>query len=140
MAGAAKMVEDSLEHSRETRHLLNNHIQITQIKLDGLEKSGQERHDLLVDAGNVRHATVVANLARLENALKWAGSIIISLMLTVLGWAVVQQINANEAQKKDMQQQLELLQAQEIQRRLDQTSAEARAAESAAAARRGIKP
>lgn len=110
------MSEDPLDHSRETRHLLNNHIQVTKITLENLERTGKDRHDTLVASANSRHSAVLANIARLESALKWAGGIIVSLTLTVLGWALLQQFNANEAQKKDLQQQLDLLRAQQIER------------------------
>jgi len=97
------MAEDNaLEHSRETRHLLNNHIMVTNLKLENMEKASDERH-----------AVVAEKVTRLESAIKWAGGLIVSLVLTVLGWAVLQQINANEAQKKDMQQQIKLLEEQE---------------------------
>lgn len=110
------MGDDGSQYSHETRHLLNNHIQITQIKLDNLDKTGADRHAALVDVVETKHSVMEAAVNKLESALKWAGGLIVSLMLTVLGWALVQQINANEAQKKDMQQQLDLLKAQEAQR------------------------
>lgn len=54
-----------------------------------------------------------SKIDEIKSALKWAGGLIVSLILTVLGWAVAQQLNSNEAQKKDMQQQIQLLQQQE---------------------------
>jgi hypothetical protein len=118
------MTEEALEHSRETRHLLNNHIQITQYKLESLEKAGEERHDVLTGM-----------VTRLESALKWAGGLLISLILTVLGWSLLQQVNANESQKKDVQQQLDLMKAAEIQRLAG--LAQPRAAETPLPANRG---
>lgn len=103
------MVEDAVSHSRETRQLLDNHVDLTEVKLTNMEKS----------------------IARIESALKWAGGLIVSLLLTVLGWAVVQQINANESQKNELRQQVLLLQQQQQQERMESA---ARAAEAAAAA------
>jgi hypothetical protein len=110
------MADEGLDHSRETRHLLNNHIQVTGLKLETMEREGKLRHQAVVDV-----------IARLESALKWAGGIIVSLTLTVLGWALLQQINANEAQKKDMQQQLDLLRAQAAQQLRTDPAADDRA-------------
>ncbi len=59
------------------------------------------------------HADTNTKIDKIEAAIKWAGGIIISLMLTVIGWAVMQTLNANEAQSKEMKQQIELLQQQE---------------------------
>jgi cytoskeletal protein RodZ len=59
------------------------------------------------------HKDTGEKIDKIESAIKWAGGLIVSLMLTVLGWAVLQQINANESQKKEMAQQIELLQQQE---------------------------
>jgi hypothetical protein len=82
--------EDSLNHSRATREMLNLHIQKTELQLDQ-----------------------VTSLVRMVvSILKWAGGLIVSLLLTVLGWSVVQQFNANEAQKHDLQRQIQLLSAQ----------------------------
>ncbi len=91
-----------MAHSVETRHLLNNHIQITQLEIKNLDKAGADRHEVLEGA-----------VGELKSALKWAGGLVVSLILTVLGWAVMQQLNANESQKKEMAQQIEILQSQE---------------------------
>ena len=121
------MVEDPIQFSHETRHLLKNHIQVTDIKLDNLEKAGVERHDSMVKSQNERHQAVLNMIARLESALKWAGGLVVSLTLAVLGWALMQQVNANEAQKKDMQQQLDLLRAQTAERERLQAAGTAQA-------------
>lgn len=110
------MSEDALQHSRETRHLLNTHIDVTRVKLDALQTSTETQHRAQTEAANERYAQLNANIARMESVMKWAGGVIISLILTVLGWALVQQINANESQKRDLQQQLDLLKAQQAQR------------------------
>lgn len=62
------------------------------------------------------HTETNTKIDKIESAIKWAGGLIVSLVLTVLGWAVIQQINANESQKKEMQQQIELLKQQEATR------------------------
>lgn len=79
------------DSARDAVHAVNNLAQTTGIQIRNVE----------------------TKIDRLESGLKWAGGLIVSLVLTVLGWAVVQQINANEAQKKEMAQQIELLQQQE---------------------------
>lgn len=62
------------------------------------------------------HNETNEKIDKIESAIKWAGGLIVSLMLTVLGWAVVQQLNANEATKKDMSQQIKILEQQEAAR------------------------
>jgi hypothetical protein len=105
------MFEDAVVHSRETRQLLDNHVSLTEVKLTNMEKS----------------------ISRIESALKWAGGLIVSLLLTVLGWAVIQQINANESQKNELRQQQILLQ-QQLQQEEERVESATRAAEAAAAA------
>ena len=75
----------------DVRHELANHKMVTEIKLDGLMRI----------------------VAELKSQLKWAGVLIVTLFLSTLTWSLTQQYNANEAQKKDMQQQLDILRAQE---------------------------
>ena len=72
----------------ENRHQLANARQVMDIKLDTIDK----------------------NVTELKNALKWAGGLIVSLMLSFMAWAALQQFNANEQQKKDLKEQIELLQ------------------------------
>jgi hypothetical protein len=100
------MVEEAVAHSRETRQLLNTHVSLTEVKLTNLETS----------------------IARIESAMKWAGGLIITLLISVLGWAVVQQINANEAQNRELRQQMILLQQQQQQERLDSAARASQAA------------
>lgn len=123
------MTEDAMAHSRETRHALEKHILLSEAQMRRMEESAAARHTALVEASDARHLTLNGNLQRLESMFKWAGSLIITAMISVLGWSVLQQINANEAQRLDMQRQLELLQAQEFERR----ESHARATHSAAA-------
>jgi cytoskeletal protein RodZ len=90
------------------------------------DKAGDAVHDIrnfrAVTEGEFRlihnkidttHTETNGKIDKLESGLKWAGGLVVSLILSVLGWAVLQQINANEAQKKDMAQQIQLLQSQE---------------------------
>jgi len=75
----------------QVRHDLANHKMITEIKLDNVLKV----------------------VAELKSQLKWAGGLIVMLFISTLTWSLTQQYNANEAQKKDMQQQLDMLREQE---------------------------
>lgn len=59
------------------------------------------------------HAETNSKIDRIESAIKWAGGLILSTILAVLAWAVSQQINANESQKREMAQQIEILKTQE---------------------------
>lgn len=117
------MTDEPLEHVRETRHLLNNHIQITQMQLENIQTKMDERRlsqdeklDSLSKLMEQRHAQQDANVKELTSTLKWAGGLIVSLVLAVLGWSLVQQYNANESTKTDLQQQLNLLKSQEAER------------------------
>jgi hypothetical protein len=75
----------------ENRHDMNNLRQIIELKLEAVQK----------------------DVAELTNILKWAGGLIVSLMLSFMGWALLQQYNANEAQKRDLQQQVQLVRQQQ---------------------------
>ena len=77
--------------SAEHRHGLINTKQIFQIKLD----------------------QVVTSLDELKNILKWAGGLIVTLMISFMSWSALQQYNANETQKRDLQQQITLIKSQE---------------------------
>lgn len=75
------------------------------------------------------HKAVTEKVEEIRKAILWAGGLVISIMLSVLGWAVLQQISANEAQKQELQQQIKLLQetdrARLLQLENDQLSASA---------------
>lgn len=105
---------------RDVRHELNNHVQTTELHLSGLEKSIESNHK-----------AVTEKVEDIRKAILWAGGLVISIMLSVLGWAVLQQISANEAQKQELQQQIRLLQESDRARLLQQQNDElsARAAE-----------
>jgi hypothetical protein len=85
---------------RDVKHALNNHVQTTEI----YRKQTLEKMDS-------NHESVSEKIDQIQSGLKWAGTLIITLLLSVLGWSVLQQINANEAQKAELQNQIELLRA-----------------------------
>jgi len=111
---------DPLHHSRETRHALNNYIQITDYKLDGLGKKHDDlakkiddKNDELALKVEEKHKAVLDVIGELKSILKWAGGLVVMLFISTLTWSLAQQYSANEAQKKDMQQQLDILREQE---------------------------
>lgn len=83
--------QEARDQVANIRHDLANHKMVTDIKLDGLVKL----------------------VAELKSQLKWAGGLIVMLFISTLTWSLNQQYNANESQKKDMQQQLVILREQE---------------------------
>ena len=90
-------IDSAHDQVSENRHKLNNLEMTINIRLDQLKAEFQD----------------------LRNILKWAGGLIVSLMISFMGWALLQQFNANETAKADLQRQVELLeQAQENERRL----------------------
>lgn len=90
------------DKAEEAAHSLKNHIQVTGIKLDILDKRITDTHN---DTNN--------QIGRVESMLKWAGSLIVMLFISALGWSLAQQYNANESTKKDLQAQVELLREQQ---------------------------
>lgn len=94
--------QEARDRASETAHNLRNHITVTDYRLQTMDKK--------IDA---HHNDQSAKLERLESILKWAGGLIVMLFLSTLTWSLAQQYNANEASKKDMAQQIELLQAQQ---------------------------
>jgi hypothetical protein len=69
-------------------------------KLTEREKLHDERHDALR-----------LSVLEIKNMLKWVGGVLITLILSVLGWSLVQQYNANEAQLKSVKDQVTVLEA-----------------------------
>lgn len=53
-----------------------------------------------------RYRNINESVAEIKNILKWAGSGIIGLMLTVLGWLVLQQIDNNRQDQAALARQL----------------------------------
>lgn len=98
---------------RDVQHKLNGHMQTTEIHLKNLETSMATNHKAMAD-----------KVEDIRKAILWAGGIVISVMLSVLGWAVLQQINANEAQKQGMEDQIRILQESERARALQERNDE----------------
>jgi DNA repair exonuclease SbcCD ATPase subunit len=71
----------------DNRHAINNNQTVFDIRLGQISKSIEE----------------------LKNILKWAGGLIVTLMISFMSWSALQQYNANETQKRDLQNQVELL-------------------------------
>lgn len=90
------------DKASDTAHNLRNHITVTEYRLQTMDKK--------IDA---HHNDQSAKLERLESILKWAGGLIVMLFISTLTWSLAQQYNANEASKKDLAQQIELMQAQQ---------------------------
>lgn len=93
------------DSARDAVHDIANFRAVTEVRLTQLDKKIDETHKETNE-----------KIDKIESAIKWAGGLIVSLVLSVLGWAVLQQINANESQKKEMAQQIELLKQQEAVR------------------------
>jgi uncharacterized protein HemX len=93
----------------DVRHELRNHKAVTDIKADNLKKEVDEKDTALK-----------GSLDEIKSLMKWAGSLIITLIIGVLGWSLVQQYQANEQQKTDLEQQIRLLQEQERTRAIAQ--------------------
>lgn len=53
-----------------------------------------------------RHAILQKDITDLSSTVKWIGGVLITLILSVLGWSLGQQYNANEAQKKALSDQI----------------------------------
>ena len=74
---------------RDVKHSLNNHVHTTDIYRKAMTDKMEDNHKEVSD-----------KVDQLLSGLKWAGGLIVSLLLSVLGWSVLQQINANEAQNE----------------------------------------
>lgn len=68
-------------------------------KLDEREKLHEERN-----------ASLVASVKEIKSILTWVGGTMISMILAVLAWSLIQQYNANDAQQKALQEQIVALQ------------------------------
>lgn len=53
-----------------------------------------------------RHAILQKDITDLSSTVKSIGAVLISLILSVLGWSLAQQYNANEAQKMALSAQI----------------------------------
>jgi cytoskeletal protein RodZ len=74
----------------EVRHDLRNHKMVSELVVKGVDK----KIDTLI------------------SLLKWVGTLIVTSVLGVLAWSLVQQWNANEAQRQNIEEQVRLIQAQ----------------------------
>lgn len=61
----------------------------------------------------IKLGQVATSIEELKNILKWAGGLIVTLMISFMTWSALQQYNANEAQKADLQQQVDIIKSQE---------------------------
>lgn len=131
----------------EVRHELRNFMAVSDIKTQNLrdefERSAKDVKEATIAAAKtvkeegeksaetiktnfeVKHTELQCSLGKIESLLKWAGSLIVSLILGVLGWSLLQQVQSNEQQKKDLQSQIKLLEEQEHTRLLVQRNSEA---------------
>jgi hypothetical protein len=85
-------------------------------RLAAAERQTAENRHEIANARQVieiRLTQLGTNIQELRGALKWAGGLIISLMLSFMGWAALQQYNANEQQKKDLETQVQLLERED---------------------------
>jgi len=99
-------------------------VEVTEVKLDGLNTKMDTHHK----ENNEK-------FDRLESILKWAGGLIVMLFISTLTWSLAQQYNANEAQKKDMQQQIQLMQEQQQAAALASAASAAQPSNTASAGR-----
>lgn len=83
--------QDARDKANQAISSLERHATVTEIKLDALGNTVNE----------------------MKAQMKWFIGIVVMLFISTLTWSLAQQYNANEAQKKDMAQQIELLKEQE---------------------------
>lgn len=99
MAEVVSVVDQAArDKATEAAHALANHIQVTGIKLDALDTK-------LVTT----HAETNGKIDEIKSIIKWAGGLIMMLFLSTMTWSLSQQYSANEATKKDLTAQVELL-------------------------------
>lgn len=80
-----------------------------------LAKSAHARVDGHEELCALRYNNLLNNISRIENILKWAGSLIVTILIAVLGWLIVAQINNNEEEKKALEKQIEILEKNQFQ-------------------------
>ena len=81
--------------------------------MDEVYKLAIEAKELAIQVRSelVMHSNVVdKSLDEIKSLLKWVGSTLILLIVSVLGWSLAQQYQANEAQKLALHDQIERLQ------------------------------
>jgi hypothetical protein len=62
---------------------------------------------------DIRFGQVMESIEELKSILKWAGGLIVTLMISFMSWSALQQYNANETQKADLQQQIKMIESQD---------------------------
>lgn len=72
-------------------------------KLDEREKLHDERN-----------AAIIQSIKEIKSILTWVGGTMITMILSVLAWSLLQQYNANEAQQRALQEQVYTLQHQPV--------------------------
>lgn len=87
---------------------MDNTAQVAKTLAEKVERDAIA-HELLCAE---RYRNIEKSIAEIKGIMKWAGSLVIMLILSVLGWSLVQQYNANEATKQRLQEQVEFLQSQ----------------------------
>lgn len=117
---ASTVDQQARDDVRDVRHELAGHVATTDIEFRNLRNSMDTNHTIVTDKVDANHKAVTEKVEEIRKAILWAGGLIVSIMLSVLGWAVLQQFNANESQKQDLQQQIELLRQGEAARALEQ--------------------
>jgi cytoskeletal protein RodZ len=65
-------------------------------------------------ASEVQLNSLKTSVTEIKSMLTWIGGVIISLIIGVLGWSLVQQFAANEAQKTALQLQITQLQSRAV--------------------------
>lgn len=75
------------------------------------ERAVDDRFNDLQKRNDERHSTIQDSIKEVKTMLTWVGGVLISLIISVLGWSLVQQYNANEATQKALQEQVRVLQS-----------------------------
>lgn len=83
--------QEARDTAREALHATNNHVMVTDLRLKAIADT----------------------VGEMKAQQKWFIGIVVMLFISTLTWSLAQQYSANEAQKKDMAQQIELLKEQE---------------------------
>lgn len=75
----------------------------------------EQRHELknAKTVFELKLQQVVNSLDELKRIMKWAGGMIVTLMISFMSWSALQQYNSNERQKDELAQQIRLIQNQE---------------------------
>lgn len=96
------ILDETRQKVVDVRHDLANHQQKVEYQLQLLDQGSEARHKSLAE-----------NFGELKGQLKWVGGLVVSLIMSAMGWMLLQQNASNETQKKDLQTQVKLLQEQD---------------------------